>query len=308
MTYLAERGEEVCAARWEVIAAQAQRRRRRLPSNATILDLGAAEGYFSLRWAETFGETVVACDPCQGLLEMAQAHPDLPLIICRTPLTEGLLWELGRCEHVDLTLCMNILHHFGAGWDQALAATLTLGDRVLFETPDPRDTGACGRPYVPEVHCALEGLPTTWIARPPSHTSQYPRWMGWLNTPRITLQQSYWAAPPGASRPGSIFIYREGGRKYAVWPRKQEKRRWIPGINLATYLALEGAWPTREALAACAIETVAALPSSHGDITPWNWIVTGAPRAPLQLIDYHDFTSDDVDGLTLTLAAIGGGR
>lgn len=304
MTYVEERGLAVCEARWRVLLRQ----KADLPTPATILDLGAAEGEVSLRWAQAFGaDTVVACDPCPGLLETAQAHPDRHLVVCRAALNESLLWEMGKCEHVDLILCLNLLHHFAAGWADNLAAILTLGDRVVFEVPDSHDRGACHAQYVSGIHQAVvEHLPSLPLARPLSHTSPQPRHLVQLDTPKVTLQQSYWGSPPGASKPGAIYLYRSGSQKRGVWPRKAEVRPWTPGINLATYLALDGQWPSRDALAACAQATVASLTKPHGDIRPWNWIVTGDPKRPLTLIDYDDFTSDDADGLDLTLRALEG--
>lgn len=299
-----EKGERECTVRWE--AVQRANAALAIPQGRTILDLGAAEGYFSVRWAETFpGDTVVACDPAPALLETAQAHPELPIIVCRKPLTPLDLWRLGQCEHVDLTLCLNLLHHFGLGWADALEATLTLGDGVLYETPDPSDTGACHAIFLPEIHRALMVLPTQLLARLPSHTSPaYARWLQWVATPKSTLARAYWEAPPGASRPGAVHLYSGVGGKCGAWPRKGEHRLWWPGINLATYLALDGQWPTRAAIATCIRRTVHARTTSHGDIRPWNWIVTADPRCPVQLIDAGDWTGDDAEGLAWTLAAL----
>jgi hypothetical protein len=300
-----QRGERECAERWEEV--------RRIGAfnscgtvsgygRRTVVDLGAAEGYFSVRWAESSGDTVVALDPSPDLLDTAKAHPELPLIVCRKGLTPADLWEFGRCEHVDLTLCMNILHHFGPEWPYALEAVITWGNAVLFETPDPLDVGACHAVYVPGIHRGIMALPTQVFAHPASHTSpDHPRWMGLLQTPKSYLTSPYWNAPPGVQRPGAVHVYQSCGAKYGAWPRKGERREWFPGINLATYLALDGCWPSRSALAACVRSTVAALPNPHGDIRPWNWIVTGAPLNPLQLIDFGDWTSNDDDGLAWTL-------
>ena len=210
---------------------------------------------------------------------------------------------------------MNVLHHFGADWAKAIEAVLTWGGALVFETPDPLDTRACHAVYLPDLfHALVKTLPSTIFARPQSHTSaNHPRWMGRLLTAKSFLVSPYWEAPPGVQRPGAVYIYHDYAvpiaqdyKKFGAWPRKGGRRSWIPGINLATYLALDGRWPTREALAACVRQTVAALVVRHGDIHPWNWIVTGDPACPMQLIDYGDWTSDDAEGLAWTLKALEG--
>ena len=295
-----EQGERDCLSRWHALP-------RTLPiSPATVVDLGAAEGYFSVRWAErNLYDTVVALDPSPALLDTARAHPELHLIVCQKQLSVEDLWEFGRCEHADLTLCLNVLHHFGPQWARALEAVLTWGDRIIIETPDPHDAGACWHEMLPELHRACVALPWEGLGRPVSHTSSSRRWLGQIATPKSSLTAPYWHAPSGVQRPGSVHLFSKGGMKFGAWPRKGERRAWIPGINLATYLALDGVWPTRDSLAECITRTVAARTAPHGDIRPWNWIVTGDPATPIQLIDEGDFTSDDAAGLALTLEALG---
>ncbi len=290
----AETGERACEDRWAML-------RLHHPAHPlTVVDLGAAEGYFSVQCAQTFGDTVIAVDPSPLLLETAQAHPDLPLIVLSHAMTPADLVEFGRCEFVDWLLAMNVLHHFADQAINALEGCLTIPSRELvIETPDIADTGACHAQYVQALWPrTVQTLPMPWWERPVSHTASVPRWLGILRCHKAVLQTPYWHAPVGVQRPGCIYRTTQNGysvRKGTSWP-------WIRGINLQTFLALNGLWPTKAALRT-AVETYP-YPAHHGDIRPWNWIVTGERHRPLRLIDADDFNANDADGIAWTLEAL----
>ena len=47
---------------------------------------------------------------------------------------------MASCEHFDVVLAFNVLHHFGKDWQKAAEAVLGLGDNILIESPSESDT------------------------------------------------------------------------------------------------------------------------------------------------------------------------
>lgn len=102
----------------------------------TVLDVGAYNGYFSLRLAEEFGASVVAADTHRGLRRsLAEAGDDRVRGVYEK-LTPARVREMGP---FDVVLCLSVLHHVPE-WEPLLEA-LHDSTRVLFvETATPKET------------------------------------------------------------------------------------------------------------------------------------------------------------------------
>lgn len=129
----------------------------------TVLDLGAAEGYFAQRIAEEYGATVLAID--------AAKHPDTRVrrgrVVRRVRrITAETLPELGS---YDVVLALSVLHHC-PDWRVLLPALVTATRAHLFlETPDPAEQlrVAAARAELGELAAAVGAIAPAVLARTP---------------------------------------------------------------------------------------------------------------------------------------------
>jgi len=290
-------GERECASRYAAIKVELNRYRRRI----TMLDLGASEGYFSFRAVADFAAVAVMIEGGPQLLQLCEANALPGTILLQQRVSVEGLEALADCEHFDVVLALNVLHHFPDA-ARAVEAVMRLGDVTIIETPPPGDVGACGQSVIPELHQDLLDRGGREIARTPSHTADIDRPMWVFETPKTTLRRAYFDAwvPLNPMRIGASH-----SAKWVEFPGKDEHRPWIHGINLQTYRLLGGVWPAAENVAEMVRRTD--LPDeAHGDIRPWNFILDGTD---VHLIDGRDERAiyDDAEGLAFTVDALGVG-
>ena len=77
-----------------------------------VLDLGANNGYFSLRIAGEYSSTCVLVDTTDRLRDICSANTDLDNIIyLKERLDVQSLKDLNRREHFDVIIAFHVLHH-----------------------------------------------------------------------------------------------------------------------------------------------------------------------------------------------------
>lgn len=181
----------------------------------TVLDIGAAEGYFSFRIAKDYGACVVMVgDPNyrENLLEkLCIVNEDLDRVILLSKKISGEeLTELSKREHFDVVLALNVLHHFNEDWQEAFDAVLQLGDQVILESPPNGDSGACGQSLIEPINARINQEPYFLLGQFQRHTD--------------------------ASRQDRL-----------IWIQKDlPGPRNLYGIHLDTFLLLNGCYPSRE--------------------------------------------------------------
>lgn len=302
-------GERACEERYALLTPVLDQFERPI----TVLDLGANIGYFSTRIAEDYAAVCVAIDRDPELRTALAANnrPDVLGIVKQLSVQDIL--DIGKCEHFDVVLAMNVLHHF-ADPAAALAAVRTLGDHILIETPLASDTGACGTARGKDAILAgLEDLKgaARIVGWTDSHTTPGScRPVYHLRESKTKLDapyfRSYEQSMP-AMRPNSIISNHL--TKSLVIPSKNELRPWLPGINLWTFIKLGGGYPNAETLVS-AVEHAyfqgrEEMGQDHGDVRPWNFILSGPSTATL--IDWNDertLPTDDAEWLDITAAII----
>jgi len=291
------RGQRECASRWAAISKVLAKYDRRF----TVLDLGASEGYFSLRAASEFDCVAVMIEGGKQLLSLCSENVGLDTILLQRRVSIRDLEQLATCEHFDVVLALNVLHHFVEP-ERVVRAVMSLGDHTIIETPAPDDSGACGQAVIPELHKLLADRGGDLIATTRSHVSDTYRPMWLFDTPKRTITRAYIDVPPRAPL-GPVRIESTYDYKQITFDRKSETRPWLHGINLRTYQMLGGAYPLPGDVADQleAVTLNADIP--HGDIQPWNFIMDGGD---LWLIDGGDDRAiyDDVKGLAATVLSV----
>ena len=76
----------------------------------TVLDLGANQGYYSLRIAHDYNAVCVMVEANTHLLDICKTHNELTnLILLNTTFTPAELQRLSDCEDFDVVLALNLL-------------------------------------------------------------------------------------------------------------------------------------------------------------------------------------------------------
>jgi 2-polyprenyl-3-methyl-5-hydroxy-6-metoxy-1,4-benzoquinol methylase len=111
-----KKGSRECTKRYQAIKQALSKYNRPI----TVLDIGASQGYFSFNIARDFDATCVMIEVnyrdsdniTDQLLDLCKLNTDLDnIIFLEKRITADDLTMLGKCEHFDVVLCLNVVHH-----------------------------------------------------------------------------------------------------------------------------------------------------------------------------------------------------
>ena len=202
-----------CKIRYEAIKKILQQFKRPI----TVLDIGTGEGYMSFRIAYEFDSTcVMIADPnheSRILPQLCKLNTELDnIILLYKRVSAQELENLSKCEHFDVVIALNVLHHFPKNlWKKAANAIMNLGDCVIIETPPVEDKRSCGRDTLPGIINFIKQNKGIEIARVERR-----------HTTRGTFSKTY--ALEGTNENSSDTLKKKG-------------------INLTTFNALDGIYP-----------------------------------------------------------------
>lgn len=288
-------GVRQCASRYEALLPLLRRFKRPF----TMLDIGANSGYFSFRAASEFNCTAVAVDNYPLLPDYAAQNALSNVMVLHKTLSLNELQQLSACEHFDVVLALNVLHHFGEDAIRAAWAVLAMGDHIIIETPPPDDVGACNHRDAVGLYDTLQMLEPELLAKTPSHVSFASRPLWHFACTKSQLERPFFDFPEETWDMDRLSITSDWDTKTVHFADARGSRGWIPGINLHTFWRLNGVYPRRERVLQWVKDFP--LPSEpHGDIRPWNFIIDGQR---LHLIDGRDDKAnfDDAEGKQETI-------
>ena len=254
----------------------------------TLLDIGANCGYFGIRSAYDFGCVSVMVEAAESCGEVVRANNIPGTMYLHRRLSIKDLKDLRECEHFDVVLALNIIHHM-SDWKAAAEHILDLGDNVIIETPAKDDKGACNYNHIPHIHSWLSTKPHYELGSFKSHVSNTRRPMWLFENKRTGLTAPFIGFPLDKREPGWLTINSDFNKKEVI-KGTDPVRDWIPGINLVTFWKLNGMHPNRNHVVNMVRKFKTDRP--HGDIRPWNFIFDGVS---LNLIDFfgHNIYDDD---------------
>lgn len=276
------KGEEIsgvreCADRYEIIRKYAERFERPF----TVLDIGANFGYFSIRLMEDF-DCVAVMGECipeyyRELCRLVEANECERAIVFKHQFTQESLRQLAQVEHFDLVLAMSIVHHIKGDVNETIDLIRDLGDHVIIEVAN--ESNACGQE---QVRSTEVGRDWEHIGKGRSHLASSTRDIYAMQQSRERFGSRYIGCPPDLV--AGHRVESSDYRKVIRFDNKPEERDWIPGINLVTFKHYGGIYPTVETITESL--TLMDPPSTpHGDIRPWNFIISGHQ---LHRIDHAD--------------------
>ena len=268
---IVKEGVRECSARYEAIKPLFEKYDRPI----TVLDLGAAEGYFSFRLAHDFPHATCVMieagysqnwNSAKKLKRLCELNTELDnVILLDQRLSNAVLSKLAECEHFDVILAFNILHHIPGNKNTLIKTLRRLGDHVIIETP-------CD--IALETHNALKNYPAKkTLGQFKRHTSE--NGFGQLSHLPGTSKK---IAKKAMLMPACNYpIVSNFSEKYLI---KQNRHiPWQAGINLCTFKCLNGIFRKGTTLTQSLRETDW---QTHPDLTLWNIIIQGEK---LRLID-----------------------
>lgn len=271
----------------------------------TMLDVGSAQGYFSVKAAELYPESV--CVMFEGSNHIYKKISNQVASICKlNNHLNNLIWldkalcledmiKLSTCENFDVILLLNVVHWFPKHWKEIIDTAYSMSHVTILEVP-PITKGKCKNDgdVLAEIHRYLSAKATVQLRGVPRHIdpSLYTTYYVLENPGPFVIKKSTVLHPPATKRVYSItnnYQIKTLCKTDVVPPFCEYKSNWKPGINFLTFASLNGKHPSREKIAQ-------ALPLStiHRDWSLNNMVLQGDSLA---LIDFDDLKNKSAANL-----------
>ena len=260
----------------------------------SVLDLGAAEGYFTFRLAEDFPGVFVAVEsnPERKLLELCKKNNDHKVLLLNKQMNLKNLKNIKEVQHFDIVLALNIVHHFDEPFQDVLETLVSMSSFCFLEHPNSLENESTKNSQRLDTEkLDLEKFKPILLNKNPSGlgnslNKKLERNL-WLlqNTQSKTIDRGWRGASKYTEEfgPGNQISIKSNFNEINVdYGLRDEKRNWIQGIDLRTFLEYDGVFPTHEKI----INLIDNLKIKNAkDLGPHNLILNGEH---LFLIDQDD--------------------
>ena len=260
----------------------------------SVLDLGAAEGYFTFRLAEDFHGVFVAVEsnPERKLLELCKKNNDHKVLLLNKQMNLKNLKNIKEVQHFDIVLALNIIHHFDEPFQDVLETLVSMSSFCFLEHPNSLENESTKNSQRLDTEkLDLEKFKPILLNKNPSGlgnslNKKLERNL-WLlqNTQSKTIDRGWRGASKYTEEfgPGNQISIKSNFDEINVdYGLRDEKRNWIQGIDLRTFLEYDGVYPTNEKI----INLIDNLKIEYAkDLGPHNLILNGER---LFLIDQND--------------------
>ena len=247
----------------------------------TMLELGAKQGYFSIRAAYDFQKSVFVMIENNvrqysqniDLLDICMLNTKLDnIILLNKEISANDIQRLSECEHFDLVVAFDFFSSKLKHWQQIIQYLLDLADNAIVEVPD----------NMPDLTDYLKSKDSYHIASLENSTIMFSEGQKKL------LLRRHWLRPLSSSLSvESTYTLKKLIKQY----NHVVITDWLPGINLVTFKMMGGSYPTAETLAA-KITELKNVP--HHDWLAHNMIVQGSHAT---MIDCNDprYTNENLE-------------
>ena len=266
----------------------------------SVLDLGAAEGYFTFRLSEDFSGVFVAVEnnPQRKLLELCIKNNDHKVLLLDKQMNLKNLKSLKEVQHFDIVLALNIIHHFDEPFQDVLDTLVSMSSFCFMEHPNSLENESTKNSQRLEAEkLNLDSfdpilLNKTQSGLGNSFNQKLERNLWLLKNTQLKTIDRGWR---GASKynesfgPGNHISIKSNFDKIDIdYGLRNETRTWIQGIDLRTFLENNGVYPTNDDI----INLIDDLEIKNArDLGPHNLILNGER---LFVIDQND-KFDDVN-------------
>ena len=266
----------------------------------SVLDLGAAEGYFTFRLSEDFSGVFIAVEnnPERKLLKLCIKNNDHKVLLLDKQMNLKNLKSLKEVQYFDIVLALNIIHHFDEPFQDVLDTLVSMSSFCFMEHPNSLENEFTKNSQRLEAEkLNLDSfdpilLNKTQSGLGNSFNQKLERSLWLLKNTQLKTIDRGWR---GASKynesfgPGNHISIKSNFDKIDIdYGLRDENRTWIQGIDLRTFLENNGVYPTNDEI----INLIDNLEIENArDLGPHNLILNGER---LFVIDQDD-KFDDVN-------------
>jgi len=250
----------------------------------SVLDLGAAEGYFTFRLAEDFSGVFIAVEsnPERKLLELCVKNNNRKVLLLDKQMNLKNLKNLKEVQHFDIVLALNIIHHFDEPFQDVLDTLVSMSSFCFMEHPNPLENDSTKNSQrLEKEKLKLDSFEPILLNKNES---------GLGNTFNQKLERNLWLLKNTQSKtidrgwrgsskydeefgPGNHISIKSNFDNIEVdYGLRNEKRIWIQGIDLRTFLENNGVYPTNDEV----LDLINNLKIDNAkDLGPHNLILNG---------------------------------
>ena len=263
----------------------------------SVLDLGAAEGYFTFRLSEDFSGVFIAVEsnPERKLLESCIKNNDHKVLLLDKQMNLKNLKNLKEVQHFDIVLALNIIHHFDEPFQDVLDTLVSLSSFCFMEHPNLLENESTKNyhrlkteklnleKFKPKLLKKIQ----SGLGNPVNQKLERDMWL-LENTQSKTIDRGW----RGTSKyheqfgPNTEINIKSNFDEISVdYGLREEKRNWIHGIDLRTFLENNGVYPANEEIIYL-IDTMNI--DNAKDLGPHNLILNGKQLFPIDQNDKLD--------------------
>lgn len=255
----------------------------------SVLDLGCGDGQISHAIATHYDASCFLIDRgFNDTPEYATAHYEgVPRITClKHDMTVDELTRLADCEHFDVVLALNFLHHFGEHWHAASGAVARMGWHVFLQLPRVGVPDVPGHDTMEPLHRFIGQTGGLLLGETTQYPGHLPRPLWLIETSQLKSLPftTMFTADGYAQVPSAFPMQVKAAHDSIRWcrlDRGEAWHQWHVGMNLWNLLHLGLVRPATQEMAA-ELRAVSLPSIPHGDIVLWNFVWDGEV---LHLID-----------------------
>ena len=263
----------------------------------SVLDLGAAEGYFTFRLAEDFSGVFVAVESNseRKLLELCIKNNNHKVLLLDKQMNLKNLKNIKEVQHFDIVLALNIIHHFDEPFQNVLDTLVSMSSFCFLEHPNFLEDDSTKNSQRLEIEkLNLDNFEPVLLNKTSSgignsFNKKLERNL-WLlkNTQSKTIDRGW----RGVSKyndqfgPGNQITIKSNFDEINVdYGLRNENRIWVHGIDLRTFLENNGVYPSNDEI----INLIDNLKINDAkDLGPHNLILNGENLIPIDQDDKLD--------------------
>ena len=264
----------------------------------SVLDLGAAEGYFTFRLSEDFSGVFVAVESNsqRKLLDLCIKNNNPNILLLDKQMNLKHLKNLKEVQHFDVILALNVIHHFDEPFQDVLDTLISMCSFCFMEHPNSLEDNSTKNSYrlksekmnLEKFKPRLLNKNQSGLGNPANKKLERNMWL-LENTQSKTIDRGWRGASKYCDQFGlgtEINIQSDFNEINVNYGLRNEKRNWIQGVDLRTFLEYNGVYPTTEKI----IDLIDKLEIDNAqDLGPHNLILNGKK---LFLIDQNDKLDD----------------
>ncbi len=238
----------------------------------TVLAIGPTAAQYALKQARIYNTSVfVLVDGSSAILAaVEQAACNNVLLLHRVPDITNL-YQLSLCEHIDVTIALDIKEQFGTCWRCLLDTLCTMGWHVVIRLAQEQAQELTSTWQHNHAWREIPDIPNGFMCEQKKEVLARKTWIKPIRS-EFTVKTTYTEK--------KLFKITPKGQHLVV-------SDWSPGINLITYKMFSGAYPAKKVLKD-EIERLKYV--CHNDWGAHNMVIQGTTIALIDKSMRHECT------------------